>query len=107
MNPDIKNTYYCVPPFALQLLVENAIKHNIVSDTYPMEIKIVQNDNSLTVTNRIQKKSVAEPSSGIGLQNLKQRYQLLGTVDVVIKNENGFLLWSFLLFRKHNVKNGY
>jgi len=90
INIDIKNRSYCVPPFALQLLVENAIKHNIVSDIYPMEIKIIQNDNSLKVTNRIQKKSVAEPSSGIGLQNLRQRYQLLGTSDVVITNENGF-----------------
>jgi len=90
LNPDIKNISYCVPPFALQLLVENAIKHNIVSDTYPMEIKIVQNDNNLTVTNRIHKKTVTETSSGIGLQNLKQRYQLLGASDLVITNENGF-----------------
>jgi len=87
---DISDTSYQIPPFALQLLIENAVKHNVISELYPLEIRIVQADDAIKVTNRIQIKNNQEPSSGIGLQNLRKRYQLLGTSDVTITKDNGF-----------------
>ena len=67
----------CLPPFALQLLVENAIKHNIISDDKPLTISIYTEADSLIVSNNLQRRGTAEPSTGIGLKNLMARYAYL------------------------------
>lgn len=67
----------CLPPFALQLLVENAIKHNIISDDKPLTITIRMEGEWLTVRNTLQRRGSTEPSTGIGLKNLAARYAYL------------------------------
>ncbi len=67
----------CLPPFALQLLVENAIKHNVISDDKPLAISIYTEADSLIVRNNLQRRGTAEPSTGIGLKNLMARYAYL------------------------------
>lgn len=70
--------YRCsLPPFALQLLVENAIKHNIITPEMPLHIYIVQSEDTLEISNSIQLRASNEHSMGIGLSNLEQRYELL------------------------------
>ncbi len=85
-----KNTY--VVPVALQMLVENAIKHNVVSQARPLEIKIKANGTAvLEVTNNLQPKVNREPSSNIGLNNINQRYELItGRKIEVEKNQHEF-----------------
>jgi LytS/YehU family sensor histidine kinase len=85
-----KNTF--VVPVALQMLVENAIKHNVVSSSKPLEIKIKANGtNVLEVTNNLQPKINKEPSSNIGLNNINQRYELItGRQIKVSSNSNEF-----------------
>jgi LytS/YehU family sensor histidine kinase len=74
-----ESTQKQIPAFSLQLLVENCIKHNIISSARPLHINIYQNGlGSVTVENNLQiKPSYAEEPSGIGLGNLKKRYELL------------------------------
>jgi two-component system, LytTR family, sensor kinase len=65
-------------PVALQLLIENAIKHNVASSSRPLRIDIMANGKQeLTVVNNLQLKKNREPSSNIGLQNINKRYGLL------------------------------
>jgi two-component system LytT family sensor kinase len=67
-----------IPAFSLQLLVENCIKHNIISSAKPLYIRIYQQqEDTLTIDNTLQTKPSADESSGIGLENLTKRYELL------------------------------
>ncbi len=73
MPADVLETKKIVP-LAIQLLVENAIKHNVVSTAHPLVISITATLNELTVRNPIQPKISQEKGEGIGLANIKQRY---------------------------------
>lgn len=74
-----------VAPLALQLLIENAIKHNIVSAEAPLTISISEDADFITVENNLQKKNtIGEPSSGIGLENICKRYDFLSDKKVEI-----------------------
>ncbi|SFU08785.1 Histidine kinase [Algoriphagus locisalis] len=83
-----------IPPLSLQLLLENAIKHNIVSQSEPLFIHIYRKENDLWVSNTYQpKSSQSEPSTGVGLNNIKMRYQLLSDKNIeVIQTEDEFLV---------------
>ncbi|WP_452598338.1 2TM domain-containing protein [Pontimicrobium sp. MEBiC01747] len=79
VNPETK-----VVPLSLQLLLENAVKHNIVTSSKPLRIKIYEDKGMLIVENNLQAKQVLKKSSGVGLSNIKQRYQLLTNKQVSI-----------------------
>lgn len=70
---------YKVPSFAVQMLVENAIKHNIVSAEHPLYISVTLQGSEIVVKNNLQLKSVHEPSTGMGQKNITERYRLIGT----------------------------
>lgn len=74
-----------VAPMVIQLLIENAIKHNIVSKAKPLTLTISRLGDTLTVENNIQLKSSTEVSSGIGLANIKKRYEYLTNKKVEIE----------------------
>ena len=78
-NPESK-----VVPLSLQLLLENAVKHNMVTSSKPLHIKIYEDGNHLVVMNNLQPKQIVKKSSGVGLENIKQRYQLLTERKVYI-----------------------
>ncbi|MBK9257887.1 MAG: histidine kinase [Saprospiraceae bacterium] len=77
---------FVLPPYALQIPVENAIKHNVISEEKPMIIKITQNEETLHISNRIHKKQSDDISTGIGLHNLSHRYQIITGKDIQISN---------------------
>jgi hypothetical protein len=93
-----------VVPLSLQLLLENAVKHNIVTPSKKLFISIVEEEGNLLIKNNIQIKKVVNPSTGVGLQNIKQRYQLLTNRPVFIsKDEFIFTVAIPLLTQKHEV----
>ena len=73
-----------VVPLSLQLLIENAVKHNIVSSNKPLKLKIYEQDQFLVIENNLQKKQVIKESSGVGLQNIESRYRLLTNRQMTI-----------------------
>jgi two-component system LytT family sensor kinase len=76
-----------IVPVALQMLVENAIKHNIVSKTKPLNIRFSMNSlDTLVVTNNLQPKLSAEPSTKVGLVNISKRYELITGRKVYVEN---------------------
>lgn len=86
LNLDMKKFY--VPTLALQMLIENAIKHNLFSVEQPLIIKIFnENKDYLVVTNEIRKKGVVVNSTKVGLENICKRYNIQSEKQVVV-NQN-------------------
>lgn len=78
---------YHLPSFTLQLLVENAIKHNEITAELPLVISIFQQNDKLWVVNNARKKQSPEVSMGLGLANLAERYRLLSGDDLEIQED--------------------
>ncbi|MCU0435937.1 MAG: histidine kinase [Bacteroidia bacterium] len=91
IETDAQTAQLHIPPLALQLLVENAIKHNVISAAQPLRLSISTNSSGeLTVKNVLQKKNTPETPGGFGLSSIMQRYHLLGAKPVRIMQEEGF-----------------
>jgi LytS/YehU family sensor histidine kinase len=79
--------HYLIPPISLQILAENAIKHNEFSDAVPLVIEIKLVNDELVIHNPVRKKTLRKTSSKIGLQNLRERYRLITSKEIIIKEE--------------------
>jgi len=95
-NPESK-----VVPLSLQLLLENAVKHNIVTSSKPLHITIYENSGFLIVENNLQIKQVVKSnSSGVGLNNIKQRYALLTNKQISIAEDKNTFSVSLPMLTK-------
>ena len=89
---------YLLPPLTLQLLVENAVKHNITSKDQPLQIDIeVADEGRLIVKNNLQRKKEKPVSHKIGLSNISDKYRLMQQEEVIVKEERGYFLVSIPL----------
>jgi len=93
-----------IVPLSLQLLLENAVKHNVVTSSRPLHIKVFEKNGMLVVSNNLQEKQVVKKSSGVGLQNIKQRYNILTEREMLIKKtERDFSVFIPMLTQKYTV----
>jgi len=84
---------YYLPPMAIQVLIENAVKHNEISNRRPLNIRIATDDKGyVTVSNPLQPKITASPGTGVGLANLAKRYQLLFKQEILISESQDFIV---------------
>ncbi len=81
-----------IAPLTLQMLVENTIKHNIIATERPLNVEISVTENQyIMVKNNLQKRTEGEPSAGLGLHNIRNRYKFLSDKEVeVIVSANYF-----------------
>lgn len=84
-NPNAK-----VVPLSLQLLLENTVKHNVVSENKPLIIRIYTENGNLVVENNHQKKEVLQSRRGVGLKNIVDRYSLVTSRHVSIEENKEF-----------------
>ena len=77
-----------VVPLSLQLLLENTIKHNVVSEQRPLKIRIYEEDGYLVIENNFQKKEVLSKRKGVGLQNIADRYSLVTRREVIVEENS-------------------
>lgn len=73
-----------IVPLTLQMLFENAIKHNVISTGKPLRIEVFAENGHLVVRNNLQKKNQVMDSTGVGLQNIKDRYRMLTEKEVEV-----------------------
>lgn len=83
-----------IPPLTLQMLAENAIKHNVVSKAKPLHIDIyIENGKSVIVKNNLQRKDSLDKSTKTGLDNIRKRYSILGQKEIdVITSATNFMV---------------
>ncbi|MDO6812227.1 2TM domain-containing protein [Tenacibaculum soleae] len=96
-NLDLK-----IVPLSLQLLLENAVKHNVVSSAKPLEIYIFEQDGFLQIQNTVNPKEAIGKSTKVGLRNIADRYGLITNKRVEIKNNNKTFTVSLPLLIKTN-----
>ncbi len=89
-----------LPFFSLQPLIENALKHNELTEERPILITIKEENGYLLVSNNLQLRGYKEISTGQGLPNLTERYRLLGAEEIVIRSDNYFFTVSIKILDK-------
>tara|TARA_R110002049_G_scaffold609_3_gene3421 strand:+ start:1733 stop:3094 length:1362 start_codon:yes stop_codon:yes gene_type:complete len=101
---EISNNELKIVPLSLQLLLENAVKHNVVSTSKPLTINIYEEDNYLIIENNINPKEAIGKSTKVGLQNIADRYGLITQKGVKIENNNKTFKVSLpLLIKMKNI----
>jgi two-component system, LytTR family, sensor kinase len=97
---------YYIVPMALQMLVENAVKHNVVSKNRPLQINIyTENDQLLIVQNNLQRKEVNDlESTKFGLANISQRYDFLSHKPIIIQENEAYFTVKLPIIKLNLVK---
>ena len=86
--PEAYEKFYVIPA-SLQMLIENAIKHNVISKTKPLHIDVhINGNNTIVVSNNLQLRQSVDNSTQIGLANIIKRYQLVSGKNVMVKNDS-------------------
>lgn len=93
------NEYYIIP-LSLQILTENAVKHNIVSSSKPLNITIKQYGDMLKVKNNLQPRLTAEKSTHFGLHSLSKRYQTITGKEITIEQSESYFCVTIPLIKK-------
>jgi sensor histidine kinase YesM len=88
-----------IPPISLQILLENAVKHNAFSDEHPLHIAVAIRNAAAVITNDVRPKGTAVQSSRIGLRNLKERYQLITGQELTVHDNDGRFTVTLPLLR--------
>ncbi len=84
---DLQKEDYFIAPMTMQMLIENAVKHNVISQKMPLFISVFIDNKYLIVENTLQKKSPEGYSSGMGLKNISSRYEFISDRKVNIIND--------------------
>lgn len=98
---------HLIIPMSLQLLLENAVKHNVVSKAKPLHVDVIVEEEHLVVSNKIQPKSTQLPTTKLGLKNIERRYTLISDKDVSITKDNGHFTVKLPLLTVSDQKHSY
>jgi len=79
-----------IPPLTLQMLIENAVKHNSISEKHPLTIKIIAEHNQLIVSNNIQVKNLKSESTRMGIENIRNRYRYIANEEIEVINDGQY-----------------
>lgn len=88
LNQQIPKQEYLIPPVSLQVLLENIFKHNSFTENAPVQVSLLVKNEKLQISNNMISKKEKEPSTGLGLQNLSERFRLVTGKAIQIKSNS-------------------
>lgn len=91
-------------PTALQILIENACKHNILSTSNPLTINITIDNNNIIVANNLALRPIPADSTGIGLKGLAEKYKIIANKEIKITEKDGIFSVTIPLLSRHEIK---
>lgn len=95
-----------IVPVSIQMLIENAVKHNEVSAVYPLEISISKTDDFVVIANSLKEKSADNESTKVGLNNLKQQFSYFTQREIkIIKTDSRFSVYLPIIREQHEEVN--
>lgn len=105
IHPSILKKY--IVPLSLQITFENCVKHNVATKTQPLTISLhtSANHERICIRNNKQKMNFNTPSTGVGLENIKQRYIYFSDKKVIIKDEKDYFQVCLPLLKENILKN--
>ena len=92
-----------IVPTAMQILIENACKHNIISTSNPLIINAFIDDNKIIVTNNLSPRPIPADSTGVGLKGLKEKYKIITNKEIDIKKTDTTFCVSIPLMTRHEI----
>ena len=102
-NKNITDKNCLVTPLTLQMLIENALKHNEVSRLHPLSIEVFDDKDFIIIQNNLQLKNNVLDSTGLGLQNIRSRYHILAKKDIEINKDASFFTVKIpKIYENHN-----
>ncbi|OEK06352.1 sensor histidine kinase [Roseivirga misakiensis] len=90
INLDVNREKFKIPILSMQMLIENALKHNYFSKEQPLEINVYHEEEYIVVQNNINKRSITEKPTKIGLDNINNRYLMLIDKPIIVNQKDGF-----------------
>ena len=100
INLHEKHLYYYIAPLTFQMLIENAVKHNIVEHDRPLRVEIFSETDHIVIRNNLQKKMLSQSSSQIGLNNISSRYLFLTDSDIIVEEDGQYFTVKIPLLKK-------
>ncbi|NQU88150.1 MAG: histidine kinase [Mariniphaga sp.] len=100
VNIDVKDKSKLIVPLSLQMILENSIKHNVVSKEFPLTVDIFSKDDTYLVIRNNLKKKPASNSSGIGLENIKSRFEFFTSKPLIIEESEESFTVKIPLIKK-------
>jgi LytS/YehU family sensor histidine kinase len=79
-------------PHSLQMLVENAVKHNVFRKDTPLIVEILEDEDHIIVRNNLNKRRLLHESTGVGLQNIRKRYAIESNKDIIIEESDDYFV---------------
>lgn len=92
-----------IVPTAVQILIENAVKHNIISVSSPLIINVMIDDNCVVVSNNLAPRPIPADSTGLGLKGLKEKYKIIVNREIKISGNDGVFCVSIPLISRHEI----
>jgi len=102
-----KHINYFILPLTVQLLIENAVKHNEISSSLPLVVKIFCDEEQLVVSNNKQIRNIMPSTTKVGLHNISERYKFLVNKDVIIEDTPSSFVVRVPLVKKVDTEKEY
>ncbi|MBK6995215.1 MAG: histidine kinase [Saprospiraceae bacterium] len=101
-----QNRSYGIVPLSLQMLFENVIKHNVISVEKPLHIQVFCENGQLIIRNNLQRKNQVMDSTGVGLQNIRDRYRMLTEKEVEVIESHHYFTVALPIIEVNEYKIG-